>query len=111
VPSISLTPSVTPSVTPPVSISLTPAVTPSASSTGPAYNFYNMNRYVCSGAACSLVENILVATLSNITSLTRYYLDNNTADIYKKTSDASYGIAYILDTATFNTNCNILCSV
>jgi hypothetical protein len=70
-----------------------------------------MNRYVCSGATCSLVENILVATLSSITSTTRYYLDNATADIFKKTGDASSGIAYILDTTTFNTNCNILCSV
>jgi hypothetical protein len=101
-PPVSLTPSVTP-----------PTPCPSTSAT-PAYNFYYMNRYVCytpNAGQCNFVENILVATYTTINSTTRYYVDDNTADIYKKTGDASYDVAYILNTTNFNTTCNALCNI
>jgi hypothetical protein len=88
---------------------VTPTSTPTSTPSGPSYNFYYMNRYICSGG-CSYVENILVATTTSITNTNRYYI-NADGDIFKRTSDGSYGTAYILDVVTSSLNCSNLCAV
>jgi hypothetical protein len=88
---------------------VTPTSTPTSTPSGPAYNFYYMNRYICS-SGCSYVENILVATTTSITNTNRYYIDS-TGDIFKRTSDGSYDTAYILGVVTSSLNCTSLCGV